>query len=107
MAELALLGGEREVKEKDGILWPMYDAAERDALIEVLESRAWYNSSKCQEFEETFAAFQDAKYGVACTGGTVALVMICRGGGIGVGDEVFTRGYRFIGWCWGVVNGGG
>ena len=39
MAELALLGGEREVKEKDDILWPMYDAAERDALVEVLESR--------------------------------------------------------------------
>ena len=106
MAELALLGGEREVKEKDDIFWPMYDAGERDALVEVLESRAWYNSSKCQEFEETFAAFQDAKYGVACTGGTVALEMICRGAGIGVGDEVITSAYTFIGTCSGILKAG-
>ena len=90
MATLALLGGEAEVEETVNISWPMYDATEREALVEVLESRSWYNAAKCREFEETFAAFQDAKYGIACTGGTVALEMICRGAGIGI--------YRVFSW---------
>ena len=106
MATLALLGGEAEVKEKVTIPWPMYDATEKEALVEVLESRSWNNAAKCREFEETFAAFQDAKYGIACTGGTVALEMICRAAGIGIGDEVITSAYTFIGTCTGILKAG-
>jgi dTDP-4-amino-4,6-dideoxygalactose transaminase len=106
MAELAILGGEPEVKGQENIVWPMYDTGERDALMEVLESRSWYNGEKCKAFEETFAAFQDAKYGIACTGGTVALEMICRGAGIGVGDEVITSAYTFIGTCSAILKSG-
>ena len=75
-------------------------------LLRCWRAGAWYNSSKCQAFEETFAAFQDAKYGIACTGGTVALEMICRGAGIGVGDEVITSAYTFIGTCSGILKAG-
>ncbi len=106
MATLALLGGEPEVKEKGDVAWPMYDATEKEALVEVLESRSWYSASKCREFEDTFAAFQDAKYGIACTGGTVALEMICRAAGIGIGDEVITSAYTFIGTCTGILKSG-
>jgi dTDP-4-amino-4,6-dideoxygalactose transaminase len=107
MAELALLGGQPEVNEKIGShLWPMYEASEKEALMDVLESRSWYYGEKCRAFEETFAAFQTAKYGIACTGGTVALEAICRAAGIGVGDEVITSAYTFIGTCTAILKAG-
>ena len=104
--KLALLGGEPMVEGPVAEPWPQFDQTERDALTEVLESRQWYNGPKCREFEEVFARYQDAKYGVVCNGGTVALEMICRGAGIGVGDEVITSPYTFIGTCTAILKAG-
>ncbi len=104
--KLAILGGEKAVQGPVAERWPQYDQTEEDALKEVLESRQWYNGPKCKEFEETFARYQDAAYGVACNGGTVALEMICRGAGIGVGDEVITSPYTFIGTCAAILKAG-
>ena len=104
--KLALLGGEPMVEGSVAEPWPQFDQTERDALTEVLESRQWYNGSKCREFEAAFARYQDAKYGVVCNGGTVALEMICRGAGIGVGDEVITSPYTFIGTCTAILKAG-
>lgn len=106
MADLAILGGEPEVKGAVAVDWPHYDAAEKQALKDVLESRSWYYAGKCRELEETFAAFQSARYGIACTGGTVALEAICRAAGIGVGDEVITSAYTFIGTCTAILKAG-
>ena len=41
MPELALLGGKR-AKIKPFPQWPQYDETERQALMEVLESRVWW-----------------------------------------------------------------
>ena len=40
------------------------------------------------EFEEKFAAFCGAKYGVSCTSGTTALQLAVTAAGVGAGDEV-------------------
>ncbi|MCZ6634035.1 MAG: aminotransferase class V-fold PLP-dependent enzyme, partial [bacterium] len=106
MAELAIMGGEPEVQENITAAWPQYDQGEKAAVMEVLESGAWYYGDKCRAFEEAFASFQSAKYGVACTGGTVALEAICRASGIGVGDEVITSAYTFIGTCAAILKAG-
>lgn len=103
---LALLGGEPMVKEDVTAEWPQFDFNEKEALLETLESRSWYFGPKCREFEEVFAQFQDAQYGVACTGGTVALEGICRAAGIGIGDEVITSPYTFIGTCAAILKAG-
>lgn len=39
-------------------------------------------------FEEAFATYCGAKFGVACTSGTTALQLACRAAGFGPGDEV-------------------
>ena len=49
-----------------------------------------------KEFEEEFASFQDAEYGVSCTNGTAALEIGLLSLGIGAGDEVIVPPYTFI-----------
>jgi dTDP-4-amino-4,6-dideoxygalactose transaminase len=76
--------------------WPMYDAAERKAVLEVLESGQWWFGPKAREFEEKFAAFQGAKYGVVANSGSMALAAALLGMGIQAGDEVILPPYTFM-----------
>lgn len=74
MEKLALLGGD-PLKTKPFPEWPQYDEHEQEALLEVLESGAWWRTpgSRTKAFEEAFAAYHDARYGIACTNGTAAI----------------------------------
>ena len=71
MSNLALLGGS-QTKTKPFPAWPYYDDAEAEALREVLESRVWWRTpgTKTMEFEQAFATFHQAKFGIAVTNGT-------------------------------------
>lgn len=104
MPELALLTGNHVPDPAPA--WPLSDQLERDALLDVLDSKSWYNGDRVREFEQAFASMQDAKYGVACTGGTVALEAIVRAAGVGVGDEIITSPYTFIGTCTAILKTG-
>ena len=96
MAKLAIKGGE-PARTKPFPKWPVFDEKELAALREVLYSGVWgIGGSKKKEFEEKFAAYQDAKYGVAVTNGTAALEITLRVAGIGVGDEVIMSAYTFM-----------
>ena len=106
MPDLALFDGDPVVTEDPYHPWPHHDTAERGALLEVLESSSWYNGDRVREFEDSFAAMQNAKYGIACTGGTVALEAICRAAGIGPDTEVITSAYTFIGTCSAILKTG-
>ena len=67
--------------------------------INVLRSGAWGQVSggkKNEELEERFAQYHDAKYGVTCVNGTVALEIALKAMGIGEGDEVIVPAYTFI-----------
>ena len=96
MVKLAINGG-RPVREKPFPRWPIFDEKELKALKDVLESGVWgIGRMKKKEFEEKFASYQHAKYGVAVTNGTAALEIALRACGIGCGDEVITTPYSFM-----------
>jgi dTDP-4-amino-4,6-dideoxygalactose transaminase len=95
MARLALKGG-KPVRNKPFPKWPVFDEKELDALKQVLESGVWGAGQNVKQFEERFAAYQGAKYGVAVTSGTTAIEIALRACGIGCGEEVITTPYTFM-----------
>ncbi len=97
MAKLAICGGE-SVREKPYPAWPVFDEREEKALIEILRSGKWgrVNGKKNEEFENKFAKYHSAKYGITCVNGTVALELSLRALGIEPGDEVIVPPYTFI-----------
>ncbi len=96
MAKLALKGGE-PVRNKPFPKWPIFGESEMKALKDVLESGFWgIGGSRKKEFEEKFAAYQHAKYGIAVTSGTTALEISLRALGVGCGDEVIVPAYTFM-----------
>lgn len=98
MAELAIAGGS-PVRSKPFPCWPQFDARERKALLEVLESRSWggypFPNVLARSFAAAFAAYQDARYGLCVANGTVAIEAAARAAGIGPGDEVILPAYTF------------
>ena len=97
MPKLAIQGGS-SAKSKPFPDWPIYDDLERDALNEVLESRAWWRTegTKTLEFEQRFAAYHQAKHGIAVTNGTHAIEVALAAAGIGPGDEVIVPNATFV-----------
>ena len=97
MPNLAIHGG-APAKSKPFPVWPIYDDRERDALTEVLESRVWWRSPGTQTlaFEREFAAYHQAKHGIAVTNGTHAIEVALAALGIGPGDEVIAPNATFV-----------
>ncbi len=96
MSKLAMKGGE-PLRRKPFPKWPIFDDRELDAIGKVLHSGVWgIGGEEKKEFEEKFAAYQDAKYGVAVTNGTAALETALRAAGISTGDEVIMPAYTFM-----------
>ncbi len=97
MAQLAIKGG-TPTKTKPFPPWPMYDEREMDALRRVLESRQWWRTpgKETLAFEQEFAAYQQAKHGIAVTNGTHAIEVVMTALEIGPGDEVIMPDYTFV-----------
>lgn len=111
MSRLALFGGV-PIRTKPFPLWPVFDEAEELALLEVLRSGKWWRyayaegdgmrepdtgpRSKVAEFQEAFADFQGARYGVACANGSAALEVALKSLGAGPGDEIIVPAYTFV-----------
>mgnify|MGYP001566279922 CR=1 FL=1 len=97
MGKLAIKGG-TPVRTKGFLPWPIYDEREIKAVEEVIRSRHWwrYSGKKVTEFEEKFAKYHNAKYGVAVTSGTTALEIALKAADIGPGDEVIVPPYTFL-----------
>ena len=95
--KLALLGGV-PVRPADKLwpAWPVFDDAERTAVAAVLESGKWFYGERVKQFEQEFAAFQDARFCVSCNSGTAALEIALQARGIGPGDEVIIPPYTFV-----------
>jgi dTDP-4-amino-4,6-dideoxygalactose transaminase len=84
----------------------MYDDSEERLLLEVLRSGQWWFGGRVKQFEEEFAAFQGARFGVSCTNGTTAIEMGLRALGVLEGDEVIVPPYTFIATASAVVTVG-
>jgi len=105
MAELAINGG-RPVLEKGRMLgrnWPVFGKEEEAALLEVLRSGKWWrgaysvaSESRVGQFEDAFARYQQASYGVAVTNGTQALECALKAAGVEAGDEVIVPALTFV-----------
>ena len=65
------------------------------AVTAVLESGMLAGGRRVAELEERFAAFVGTKHAIAVSNGTVALMCIYEGLGIGPGDEVITVSHTF------------
>lgn len=93
--KLALSGG-TPVRTKPFPSWPYHDDAEEKELLEVLRSGKWWYGEKVAEFERKFAEFQDARFGITCCNGTIALELALKALGIRAGDEVLVPAYTFV-----------
>jgi dTDP-4-amino-4,6-dideoxygalactose transaminase len=94
--QLALLGGAATLKREQPA-WPIFDESDRQALLDVLESRIWggYHES-VGELERRFAEYHGAKYGIATANGTVSLEIALIACGIRPGDEVIVPPITFV-----------
>ncbi len=97
MTKLALLGGEAAVQTPFPA-WPQYDERERQALMEVLDSGVWWRTPGIQtlKFEQEFAAYHQAKHGIAVTNGTAALEVALAALELGPGAEVIVPNFTFV-----------
>ncbi len=112
MAFLALNGGEKQ-RKKEFIKWPVFDEREVKAVTDVVNSGNWWrfafgegvnneekkegdNRAQVVLFQEEFAKYQQADYGLTCANGTAALEISLKALGIGAGDEVIVPSYTFV-----------
>src|SRR5688572_24544579 len=102
MSELALSGGPAvaaDLEDRAGS-WPRVAGADAEAkVLDVLRSGRWGRlrpDSYAERFENAFAAYQDARHGIAVANGTVSLQLILRTLDIGFGDEVIVPALTFI-----------
>lgn len=75
---------------------PIIGEQEIENVVEVLKSGMIAQGPKVAEFEEKFADWVGAKYGIATNSGTAALHVALLACGIGPGDEVITTPFTFI-----------
>ncbi|MBD3267749.1 aminotransferase class I/II-fold pyridoxal phosphate-dependent enzyme [bacterium] len=95
MGTLAITGGApvRNTSAYPWPKWPVWDEAEKQALLRVLDSGVWaYNGPKEQAFNQAFADFIGSRYAICAANGTVTLQLALEACGIGWGDEVIVPG---------------
>ncbi len=75
---------------------PCIGEAEKQAVLEVLDSGMLVQGPRTARLEEKFAAVCGVKHAVATSSGTTALHIALLAHGIGPGDEVITPSFTFI-----------
>jgi len=95
VAKLAIRGGS-PIRTQPYPSWPIFGREEEEAVAEVARSGKWWFGERVQEFERRFAAYQDAKFGITCCNGTIALELSLKTLGVQAGEEVLVPAYTFI-----------
>ncbi len=110
MAMLALKGG-TPVRRKPFPHWPEFGEEEKQVLNLVLQGRNWggYPSPNtyAKLFNERFADYQGARYGIGASNGTVTIEVALKAGGLRPGDEVIIPAYTWIGTASAVLSAEG
>ncbi|WP_298501388.1 DegT/DnrJ/EryC1/StrS aminotransferase family protein [uncultured Methanobrevibacter sp.] len=75
---------------------PIIGEEEIENVVEVLKSGMIAQGPKVEEFEERYAEWVGADYGIAVNSGTAALHVALLSCGVGEGDEVITTPFTFI-----------
>ncbi len=104
--KLAIEGGTPARQRPDPPMYPggmLIGAEEEEAVLEVLRSKRLFRyygpvegPSKAEDLERAFADHMGARYAVAVTSGTAALICGLQGIGVGPGDEVIVPAYTWI-----------
>lgn len=98
--KLAVLGG-KPIRTEGFPGWPIIEANDREAWIEVLRKGDWCRLSDVQHgyvsrFERTWAEMTGAGRCLATSSGTTALLTSLNALDIGPGDEVIVPPYTFV-----------
>jgi dTDP-4-amino-4,6-dideoxygalactose transaminase len=93
----ALLGGP-PVRAAAFPSWPVFDALEENALLDVLRGRKWYrgDGKTVTRFEQAYAQLTGARHCIATANGTSALVASLAALDVSPGDEVILPPYTFV-----------
>jgi dTDP-4-amino-4,6-dideoxygalactose transaminase len=85
-------------KAAAGSDWPVWNEDEESALLATLRSGKWGrgNGTRVKEFEAVFAARMQAKFCIATSSGTTALLTSLGALNVGPGDEVVLPPYTFV-----------
>jgi perosamine synthetase len=75
---------------------PDITQAEKDAVLEVLDSGMLAQGPRTAKFEESFARAIGVKHAIAVSSGTTGLHLALLSNNIGPGDEVITTPFTFI-----------
>ena len=75
---------------------PIIGEAEKQAVLEVLESGMLVQGPRVAQLEEKFASICGTKYAIGVSSGTAALHIALLAHGIGPGDEVITTPFTFM-----------
>lgn len=75
---------------------PLVGEAERDAVVQVLQSGQLAQGPQVAAFEEAFASYIGVRHAIAVNSGTAALIVALQANGVGPGDEVITSPFSFI-----------
>jgi dTDP-4-amino-4,6-dideoxygalactose transaminase len=75
---------------------PYIGEAEKQAVMEVLDSGMLAQGPRTAKFEERFAQMCGVKHAIATSSGTTALHLALLAHGVGEGDEVITTPFTFI-----------
>jgi dTDP-4-amino-4,6-dideoxygalactose transaminase len=86
---------------------PLLGREEKEAILEVIDSKRLAQGPRVEAFEEAFAAYCGVKHAVATSSGTTALQTTVLAHGIGPGDEVITTPFTFIASANAVLFAGG
>lgn len=86
---------------------PLLGREEKEAILEVIDSKRLAQGPRVEAFEKAFAAYCGVKHAVATSSGTTALQTAVLAHGIGPGDEVITTPFTFIASANAVLFAGG
>lgn len=108
MAKLAIKEG-TPVRTTPFPKWPVWGDEEIENLTAVVKSGQWgcLSGTKVKEFEEKFASYQQAKYGICINSCTTALRIALTAADVNAGDEVIVPAYTFIASATSIVDMGG
>ncbi|MCP2329459.1 dTDP-4-amino-4,6-dideoxygalactose transaminase [Hamadaea flava] len=98
MSSTLAIDGGTPVRSAPFPQWPMAGDEEGTAIAEVLASGRWGSThgDRVAGFEDAFARYQQAAYGICLANGTMALVAALTAMGVGPGDEVIVPAYTFV-----------
>lgn len=106
LSDLAIHGGRPARTNPDPTIYPggmLIDSEEEQAVVEVIRSKRLFRyygpnpgPSKVEELEKEFGNYTGAKYTLAVTSCTAALICGLHGLEVGPGDEVIVPAYTWI-----------